>query len=160
MICSQAIVFLFSFSLISFASEEMSVMNSTQHSIRRSRASLANVRPVVPGGRISWTIFWTVAVETVSVDPLEERYKTRGRVSDRVQDMILTFRKREVVVACVKLSALDSRGSQTGWRAGQQRIKTICLPERQMGLKRTSTAQNTKRSYRGTTVWNSQVHAT
>ncbi len=46
---------------MSLASEDMSVMNSTQHSIRRSRASLANVRPVLEG-RISVMIFWTVAV--------------------------------------------------------------------------------------------------
>jgi hypothetical protein len=58
--CSQAIVFLLSFSLISFASEEMRVMNSTQHSISRSRASFPNARPVLEG-RISVTIFWTVA---------------------------------------------------------------------------------------------------
>lgn len=37
------------------------MMNSTQHSIRRSRASLANVRPELEG-RISVMIFWTVAV--------------------------------------------------------------------------------------------------
>jgi hypothetical protein len=60
-ICSQAIVFLLSFSLISFASDEMRVMNSTQHSIRRSRASFPNARPDV-GGRISVTIFCTVAM--------------------------------------------------------------------------------------------------
>ena len=59
-ICSHAIVFLASFSLISLASEEIRVMNSTQHSIRRSRASLAKVCPD-EGGRISLMIFWTVA---------------------------------------------------------------------------------------------------
>lgn len=59
--CSQAIVFLLSFSLISFASEEIKVMNSTQHSIRRSRASFPNARPE-EAGRISVTIFWTVAI--------------------------------------------------------------------------------------------------
>lgn len=65
-ICSHAIVFLLSFSLISFASDEMSVMNSTQHSIRRSRASFPKARPEV-GGRISVTIFWTVAKVFVSL---------------------------------------------------------------------------------------------
>jgi len=59
-ICSQAMVFLLSFSLISFASDEIRVINSTQHSISRSRASLPNARPE-DGGRISVTIFWTVA---------------------------------------------------------------------------------------------------
>jgi hypothetical protein len=58
--CSQAMVFLLSFSLISFASDEIRVMNSTQHSIRRSRASLPKASPE-EGGRISVTIFWTVA---------------------------------------------------------------------------------------------------
>ena len=53
-------VFLASFSDISFASEDMSVMNSTQHSMRRSRASLPKAMPA-DGGRISETIFWTVA---------------------------------------------------------------------------------------------------
>lgn len=59
-IWSQAIVFFASFSEISFASDEIRVMNSTQHSIKRSRASLANATPA-DGGRISDTIFWTVA---------------------------------------------------------------------------------------------------
>lgn len=54
--CSHAMVFLASFSEISFASDEMSVMNSTQHSMRRSRASLPNATPD-EGGRISVTIF-------------------------------------------------------------------------------------------------------
>lgn len=68
--CSQAMVFLLSFSLISLASEEMRVINSTQHSIRRSRASLPKARPE-EGGRISVTIFWTVAVkEPVSISVL------------------------------------------------------------------------------------------
>ena len=57
---SQAIVFLASFSEISFASEEMRVMNSTQHSMSRSRASFAKATPPW-AGRISPTIFWTVA---------------------------------------------------------------------------------------------------
>lgn len=48
---------------MSLASEEISVMNSTQHSMRRSRASLAKVRPVLEG-RISVMIFWTVAVRS------------------------------------------------------------------------------------------------
>lgn len=61
MTCSHAIVFLASFSEISFASEDISVMNSTQHSIRRSRASLPKATPA-DWGRISETIFWTVAV--------------------------------------------------------------------------------------------------
>jgi hypothetical protein len=65
-ICSHAIVFLLSFSLISFASDDIKVMNSTQHSIRRSRASLPNARPELDG-RISVTIFWTVAREDVSL---------------------------------------------------------------------------------------------
>jgi hypothetical protein len=59
--CSHAIVFLLSFSEISFASEEMRVINSTQHSMRRSRASLLNAIPPL-GGKISETIFWTVAL--------------------------------------------------------------------------------------------------
>jgi hypothetical protein len=54
-------VFLASFSLMSFASEEIKVMNSTQHSMSRSRASLENVCPE-EGGRISVMIFWTVAM--------------------------------------------------------------------------------------------------
>lgn len=53
-------VFLASFSEISLASEEMSVMNSTQHSIKRSRASFENDTPDCEGN-ISDTIFWTVA---------------------------------------------------------------------------------------------------
>jgi hypothetical protein len=57
---------LLSFSLISFASDDIKVMNSTQHSIRRSRASLPNARPELDG-RISVTIFWTVAREDVSL---------------------------------------------------------------------------------------------
>lgn len=57
---SQAIVFFASFSEMSLASEEMSVINSTQHSMRTSRASLEKETPV-EGGRISLTIFWTVA---------------------------------------------------------------------------------------------------
>lgn len=57
---SQPIVFLASLSEISFASEEMRVMNSTQHSINRSLASLENAIPV-DAGKISLTIFWTVA---------------------------------------------------------------------------------------------------
>ena len=60
--CSQAIVFFASLSEISLASEEIRVMNSTQHSIKRSRASLPKARPE-DGGRISETIFWTVAVD-------------------------------------------------------------------------------------------------
>ena len=53
---SQPIVFLASLSEISFASEEMRVMNSTQHSINKSLASLENAIPV-DGGKISLTIF-------------------------------------------------------------------------------------------------------
>jgi hypothetical protein len=45
---------------MSFASDEMSVMNSTQQSISRSRASLLKLRSDV-GERISEMIFWTVA---------------------------------------------------------------------------------------------------
>lgn len=56
--CSAAMVFLASFSAISLASEEIRVMNSTQHSINRSRASLAKERSLE---RISCMIFWTVA---------------------------------------------------------------------------------------------------
>ncbi len=37
------------------------MINSTQHSMRRSRASLLKVTPS-EGGRISETIFWTVAL--------------------------------------------------------------------------------------------------
>lgn len=40
-------------------------MNSTQHSMRRSRASFAKVWPD-EGGRISLMIFWTVAAEKKS----------------------------------------------------------------------------------------------
>ena len=62
--CSGAIVFFDSFSEISFASEDMRVMNSTQQSMRRSRASLPNAIDESESGewRISVTIFWTVAV--------------------------------------------------------------------------------------------------
>lgn len=58
--CSVAMVFFASRSAISFASEDIRVMNSTQHSMSKSRASLVNV---VPGltARISVMIFWTVA---------------------------------------------------------------------------------------------------
>jgi hypothetical protein len=59
--CSQAIVFFASFSAISFASEEMSVMNSTQHSINRSLVSRAKDTPE-SFARISLMIFWTVAL--------------------------------------------------------------------------------------------------
>ncbi len=58
-------VFLASFSEISFASELMRVINSTQHSMRTSRASLENAIPDPPA-RISPTIFWTVADRHVS----------------------------------------------------------------------------------------------
>lgn len=58
---SHAIVFLASFSEISFASDEIRVMNSTQHPMSRSRLSLAKATPA-DGGKISVTIFWTVAV--------------------------------------------------------------------------------------------------
>jgi len=54
-------VFLLSFSLISLASDDINVMNSTQHSMRRSRASLPKTSPD-DGGRISVTIFCTVAM--------------------------------------------------------------------------------------------------
>lgn len=53
---SQAMVFLASFSEISLASDETRVINSTQHSISRSRASLEKATPSA-GGRISVTIF-------------------------------------------------------------------------------------------------------
>lgn len=59
MTCSAAMVFLASRSAMSLASDEMRVMNSTQQSIRRSRASLAKARSL---GRISEMIFWTVAL--------------------------------------------------------------------------------------------------
>jgi hypothetical protein len=58
-------VFLASFSLISFASEEISVMNSTQHSMSKSRASFEKVWPEL-GGKISVMIFWTVAIVEIS----------------------------------------------------------------------------------------------
>lgn len=45
---------------MSFASELMRVINSTQHSMRTSRASLEKAIPDDPD-RISPTIFWTVA---------------------------------------------------------------------------------------------------
>lgn len=53
---SHAIVFLASFSEISFASELMRVINSTQHSMRTSRASFENAIPE-DAERISPTIF-------------------------------------------------------------------------------------------------------
>lgn len=86
---SHAMVFFASFSEISLASEEMRVMNSTQHSIRRSRASLAKATPA-DGGRISVTIFWTVAVWHVSLkfsvkvgarDAPQERASLEGGVT-------------------------------------------------------------------------------
>lgn len=46
---------------MSFASEDIRVMNSTQHSIKRSRASFAKVWPD-DAGIISVIIFCTVAV--------------------------------------------------------------------------------------------------
>ena len=60
---SHAMVFLASFSEMSLASDETRVINSTQHSINRSRASLEKETPV-EDGRISLTIFWTVAGKT------------------------------------------------------------------------------------------------
>ena len=60
-ICSAAMVFFASFSAISLASEDMSVMNSTLQSIRRSRASLPNARPDL-SPRISVMIFCMVAM--------------------------------------------------------------------------------------------------
>lgn len=67
MICSPAIVFLASFSAMSFASDVSIVMNSTQHSIKRSRVSFAKameeaLSPWMEGeARTSLMIFWTVA---------------------------------------------------------------------------------------------------
>ena len=58
---SHAMVFFASFSEISFASEETKEINSTQHSISKSRASLEKATPA-EGGNISVTIFWTVAI--------------------------------------------------------------------------------------------------
>lgn len=52
--CSEAMVFLDSFSAISFDWVERIMMNSMQHSIRASRVSLENVRSE---GMISDTIF-------------------------------------------------------------------------------------------------------
>jgi hypothetical protein len=60
--CSVAMVFLVSFSAISFASEDMRVMNSTLQSMRRSRASRPKVNPDF-SPRISAMIFWIVAAE-------------------------------------------------------------------------------------------------
>ncbi len=54
---------------MSFASEDIKVMNSTQHSMRRSRASFPNTSPE-DGGRISVTIFCTVAVMELEVSGL------------------------------------------------------------------------------------------
>lgn len=72
---SQPIVFLASLSEISFASDEMRVMNSTQHSINRSLASLENAIPV-DAGKISLTIFWTVAAgELTAVVEASEIFK-------------------------------------------------------------------------------------
>ncbi len=67
--CSGAIVFFDSFSEISFASDEMRVMNSTQQSMRRSRASLPKAMDDSESGvaRISVTIFWTVAVTRIRI---------------------------------------------------------------------------------------------
>ena len=82
--CSVAIVFLASFSAISLASDEMRVMNSTQQSMRRSRASFAKV---VPGleARISVMIFWTVALgrERSSV-PVPASDNAKGLRNDRL----------------------------------------------------------------------------
>ncbi len=65
--CSVAIVFLASRSAISLASEDIRVMNSTQHSISRSRASFVKVVPGLTAS-ISVMIFWTVAMhDTMSV---------------------------------------------------------------------------------------------
>lgn len=76
---SQAMVFLASFSEISLASELMRVMNSTQHSMSTSRASLEKAMPEELA-RISLTIFWTVAVgwgkgELATDDGRHERKK-------------------------------------------------------------------------------------
>lgn len=60
-------------------------MNSTQHSIKRSRASLANATPA-DGGRISDTIFWTVAVTK-----LVNGFLIGGALRH-------TFRERQIVV--------------------------------------------------------------
>ena len=64
-ICSVEIVFLASRSAISLASEDIKVINSTQHSMSKSRASLVKV---VPGlmASISVMIFETVATHWVS----------------------------------------------------------------------------------------------
>ncbi len=62
---SHAMVFLASFSEMSLASDDTRVMNSTQHSISKSRASLEKESPLADG-RISLTIFWTVAVRVIS----------------------------------------------------------------------------------------------
>ncbi len=56
--CSAAMVFLDSRSMVSLASELSMVMNSTQQSMRMSRASRVRVRG---GGRISVAILVTVA---------------------------------------------------------------------------------------------------
>lgn len=50
-------------------------MNSTQHSVSRSRASLEKVWPE-DGGRISVMIFWTVAISKVSVEVDQTRGPT------------------------------------------------------------------------------------
>ena len=60
MTCSHAMVFLASFSAISFASELIRVMNSTQQSMRRSRDSFEKVTPESPA-KISEMILLTVA---------------------------------------------------------------------------------------------------
>ena len=83
--CSVAIVFFASRSAMSLASEEMSVMNSTQQSMRRSRASRAKVMVDSEGGeeavveRISVIIFWTVAMRR-GEERVLVRYPEEGKM--------------------------------------------------------------------------------
>jgi hypothetical protein len=88
-ICSHAIVFLASFSEISFASDEIRVMNSTQHSISKSLASLPNARPD-DGGRISVTIFWTVAI-TKTVSKMNSIITRQGSPNNCTYDQKLSI---------------------------------------------------------------------
>lgn len=84
---SHAMVFFASFSEISLASDETSVMNSTQHSISRSRASFAKATPLA-GGRISVTIFWTVAVVACQHGAMQRERTNLGRQAGSAASMI------------------------------------------------------------------------
>ena len=88
----MAIVFFCSFSAISFASDDINVINSTQHSISSSRASRAKVTEesgaVFREGvvRISEIIFWTVAA--LKLYPVS--FSVLRMLADRARDMLVT----------------------------------------------------------------------